>query len=71
MAITVHLPDAPAIAGLSFRPIRGEEDADALYAVHVGRMVRDEVDPLSTFKDFPSREHLHVSLSKAVAGGKI
>jgi ribosomal protein S18 acetylase RimI-like enzyme len=70
MAITVHLPDAPAIAGLSFRPIRGEEDADALYAVHVGRMVHDEVDPLSTFEDFPSREHLHVSLSKAVAGSR-
>jgi len=68
MASTVHLPDAPAIAGLSFRAIRGEEDAAALHAVHVGRMAHDAVDPSSTFEDFPSREHLQASLSKAVAG---
>jgi len=70
MASTVHLPDAPAIAGLSFRSIRGEEDAAALHAVHVGRMARDAVDPLSTFEGWPSCEHLQDSLSKAVAGSQ-
>ena len=67
MTITVHLPDAPAVAGLSFRSTRGEEDAAALYAVHVGRMAHDEVDPLSTFEDFLSLERLQASLSQALA----
>jgi GNAT superfamily N-acetyltransferase len=65
--MTVHLPNACAVAGLSFRSVRGEEDAAALYAVHVGRMAHDEVDPLSTFEDFPSLERLQASLSQALA----
>ena len=65
---SISLHDAPAIPGLSFRPVRGEEDAAALYAVHAGRMAHDEVDPLSTSEDFPSHVHLCASLSKAVAG---
>lgn len=67
MATPIHIPDAPAIAGLSFRPIRGAEDADALHAIHVGRMARDEVDPLSTLESPPSREQLQASLSQVVA----
>jgi len=55
---------------VSFRSIRGEEDAAALHNVHVGRMAHDEVDPLSTSEDFPSREHLHALLSKAAAGSQ-
>lgn len=64
----VILHDAPAIAGLNFRPIRGEEDAAALHAIHMGRMAHDEVDPLSASEDLPSHEHLRASLAKAVAG---
>ena len=70
MTDSVYLPDAPAIAGLSFRSIHGEEDAAAMHAVHVGRMAHDQVDPLCTFEDWPGLEHLRSSLSKAVAAGQ-
>jgi hypothetical protein len=33
----LHLLDAPAIVGLSFRPICGEQDADALYRAGGGQ----------------------------------
>jgi len=66
---TIVLHDAPDLPGLSFRPIRGEQDAEALYAVHAGRIAHDQVDPLSRFEDLPSREGLRASLSQAVAEG--
>jgi ribosomal protein S18 acetylase RimI-like enzyme len=66
----VYLPDAPAIAGLCFRPVRGEEDEEALYAVHAGRMAHDQLDPLSSYRDWPSREGLQRSLSNAVEKGQ-
>ena len=64
---SILIPDAPAIAGLSFRHIRGVKDADALHAVHVGRKDHDEVDPLSSVESVPSRDQVIESLSKAVA----
>ncbi len=67
---TLCLSDAPVIAGLCFRPVRGEEDGEALYAVHAGRMAHDQVDPLSTYEDWPSREGLQRSLSNAVEKGR-
>ena len=63
----IILANAPAIAGLSFRPVRGEQDADALHAIHVGRKDHDGVDPLSTMESLPSRDQVLASLSKAVA----
>ena len=66
----IILPDAPAVAGLSFRPIRGEQDAEALYAVHAGRLAHDQVDPFSSFEDLPSREGLGAELSQALAEGR-
>ena len=70
MSDTVHLPNAPAIAGQSFRYILGEEDAAALHAVHAGRMAHDQVDSLSTSEDAPSLEQLRASLSRAVAANQ-
>jgi len=68
LAIAAYPFDAPDIASLGFRHVRGEGDADALYAVHLGRMTHDEIDPSSNFEDVPgSRERLRTSLSKAVA----
>ena len=68
--MTHILPDAPAIAGLTFGPLRGEEDAAALYAVHAGRASQDGIDPFCTFEDFPSYEDVRVSLAEATAAGQ-
>jgi mycothiol synthase len=62
----IILPDTPAVEGLCFRSILGEEDAEALYAVHTGRSARDGIDPLSAFEDIPSRDNLHGALAQAV-----
>jgi mycothiol synthase len=62
----ITLPGAPTLAGLSFRSVRGEEDADALYAVHAGRLAHDQVDPVSSYEDLPSCDGLAAELSKAV-----
>jgi ribosomal protein S18 acetylase RimI-like enzyme len=66
----IVLADAPDLPGLRFRPIRGEQDAEALHAVHAGRMAHDQVDPLSRFEDVPSCEGLRASLSQAIAEGR-
>ncbi|MBN1873449.1 MAG: GNAT family N-acetyltransferase [Anaerolineae bacterium] len=63
----ILLPDAPAIAGLNFRFVVGETDAEALYAVHARRSVHDAIDPLSSFEDFPTLEDLPLGLRQAVA----
>ena len=41
------------IDGLSFRPIRGPQDAVDLVAVHLDRKDHDQVDPLSTSRASP------------------
>jgi ribosomal protein S18 acetylase RimI-like enzyme len=64
--LTIYLPDAPDIAGLRFRLIRGAEDAEALLAVHTGRAARDGVDPLSISERPPSLDSLRETLTKAV-----
>jgi hypothetical protein len=59
----ILLPDTPAVAGLSFRNPFGEQDAEALVAVHAGRAERDAVDPLSSLESFPTRARdLYASL---------
>jgi ribosomal protein S18 acetylase RimI-like enzyme len=52
---------------LSFRPIRGEQDAEALRSLQLDRKVRDAVDPLSSLESIPTLESLRQSLSEAVA----
>jgi mycothiol synthase len=66
----IILPDMPPIEGLRFRSIRGEQDADVLYAVHAGRIVHDAVDLLSTSEGLPSPDDLRAWLSQAVATGQ-
>ena len=63
----IMLADAPAIAGLSFRHVRGVKDADALYAVQVGRMAHDKMDLFCASEGFPTRDSLHAELAQAVA----
>ena len=58
--------DLPALPGVSFRPIRGVADADALCAIHHGRQARDQVDPISTLESVPSLEQMQAALSNAV-----
>ena len=70
MTDTTHLPDAPAIPGLLFRPIRGEEDAAALQSVHEGRRVHDTVDPLSTLEGIPTLDDVRAVLTAAAAAGQ-
>ena len=65
MTTLIHLPDAPQIDGLIFRPARGVEDAQALYLIHQGRLVRDGIDPLSTLESLPAMEDICSSLSAA------
>lgn len=66
----VVLPDAPGLPGLTFRHIRGEEDADALCAVRVRSMAHDAIDPLSTSEGVPGREQMLALLSEAAGGGE-
>ncbi|MFA5874969.1 MAG: GNAT family N-acetyltransferase, partial [Anaerolineales bacterium] len=63
----IILPDRPAIEGLCFHSICGEKDADALYAVHAGRIAHDGVDHFSRFEDLPSRDGLRAAVAQAVA----
>jgi mycothiol synthase len=60
-------PDMPAIEGLTFRSIRGEEDADAVYALRAGCVERDQVDLLSASEGLPSREEMRASLAELMA----
>ena len=66
----IILPNMPDIQGLSFRPIRGEQDAEALYAVHAGRITHDQVDLTLHHEDLPSQDGLRNELSQLVAAGK-
>ena len=65
-AIQVVIPDIPNIEGFSFRSIKGVEDADALYAVHTGRIAYDKVDLSLHHEDMPSLEKLRSFLSQSV-----
>lgn len=66
----IVLPDAPALADLSFRPILGVQDANVLLAVHSGRIAHDQVDPLSSFEAWPSRRDLNEKLAQVLAEGR-
>jgi len=66
---TISVPGSPAIEGLTFRHLRGVEDAEVMYAVHKERMIQDGVDPLSTYEDFPSLEGLKRFLPQVIEDG--
>ncbi len=55
---------------MKLRPIRGARDAEALYAIHIGRVARDVIEPTSPFEDFPSLEELRATLTEAVEAGQ-
>jgi ribosomal protein S18 acetylase RimI-like enzyme len=61
-------PEAPA--GIEFRAIRGEVDAEVLRAVHVGRQAQDGVDDLSTMEGVPTLEQVRAALAQAVVERK-
>jgi len=67
IADPIILPDAPAIAGLSFRHLRGVQDADAVCAIHLGRKDHDQIDPLSTVGSLPSRDQILATLTQVIA----
>lgn len=61
----------PAEDGLSFRCPAGEQDAEALAAIHAGRAVRDAIDPLSMLESVPTVEELHTRLAQLSAEGQL
>ncbi len=65
-AIPVVAPGIPNIEGFSFRSIKGEEDANVLYAVHTGRINHDKVDLTLHHEDMPTLDRLRSYLSQAV-----
>lgn len=68
--IQIFAPAVLGIEGLVIRPLRGEEDADALYAVHAGRAAHDGVDSLLHCEDTPSMESLRRHVAQAVENGE-
>lgn len=60
----------PEVRGLSFRAVRGPEDARALHAVHIGRIARDRVDVTLHHEDLPSLDGLYADLAQSVATGE-
>jgi mycothiol synthase len=57
----------PDMAGLAFRFIRGEKDADAVYAIRAGCVERDQVDLQSASEGLPSRDETRAALAELVA----
>jgi mycothiol synthase len=68
--IQMIAPDLPGIEGLSFRPLRGEKDTEALYTVHTGRVAHDQVDLSLHREDMPSLESLRRYISQAVVNSE-
>lgn len=65
--ITVLNP--PLIEGLTFRCLRGTEDADAVFELRSACLERDQVDLLSASEGMPTYEEFHRSFCEAIAGG--
>jgi len=63
----ITLPALPAVEGLTFRFIHGEQDADAVHALRAGCAERDQVDLLSASEGLPSREEMRAALAELVA----
>ena len=67
----VLVPNLPSVDGLCFRSPYGEQDAEALAAVHAGRAARDAVDPLSTKEGIPTSEFMRTLLAQAAAAQQL
>jgi mycothiol synthase len=67
----ILLPDIPAVDGLCFRNPIGEQDAEALAAVHAGRAVRDAVDPSSTKEGIPDSDFFRTALAQAASAQQL
>src|SRR5512139_3183952 len=65
------LPEIPPVNGLSFRNPYGEEDAEALAAIHAGRAEVDAVDPGSILESLPTEEEIRTALAKAAAAKQL
>jgi hypothetical protein len=63
-ADSIALSDKPAIEGLRFRPIRGVEDADGVYALRAGCVAAGSVDLQSTCEGLPSLEEYRESFAQ-------
>jgi mycothiol synthase len=61
---TLPVPEVP---GVVLRPVRGEQDAEGLCAVHAARAAVDRVDPLDYCEDWPSLDFLRVSAASELA----
>lgn len=64
------IPDMPKIEGLQYRSVLGEQDANALYAVHTGRARHDQVDLTSHHEYLVDLDGLRRDLTQAAADGK-
>lgn len=69
MAVDPHIPRLP-LAGLSFRHLRGEEDAQSICAVRSGCLARDQIDPLSTLEGAPRLEQARTALAEVAVQGR-
>ena len=67
----ILLPNLPSVDGLCFRSPYGEQDAEALAAVHAGRAGRDAVDPLSLLESLPTVEDIRLALAQAAASQRL
>jgi mycothiol synthase len=63
--------DPPAIANLRLRYPDGEQEAEALAAVHAGRAAADGLDPHAVLESFPNREEIRGALAKAAASQQL
>lgn len=66
---TVVIPNAPILAGLSFRRFRDASDYVQMAAVHAGSQAWDQVDPLSARESVPTAEDLASSFPEDEAHG--
>jgi mycothiol synthase len=56
------------IPGLSFRAVRGEEDADGIYELRTACAEYDQIDPLCVTEVTPSRQEVGEALARLMAG---
>lgn len=70
MSTALALPDAPSLAGLSFRRLCGAEDAGAICAVRAGCIEHDQIDLQSTSEGVPNPEQARPALATAAAEGR-
>ena len=63
--------DLPVIANLRLRHPAGEQEAEALAAVHAGRAAADGLDSQALLESFPDREKIRSALAEAAASHQL